>query len=642
MSEPQGKAGVGKTYQAIADKLLETEPRDSPEAKKDARVARRLLWLCHMANWPSETTMASRHAVTAFFDENRPATFGLTKGSYAVYRSEILSVLKPDPVRKHRYILQMTGIWREVHDLTVQADLPPAFRWRCSPLLWFLDERDISPAEVTPEILMDFYRFSLTTEMLEEDRARRRALDAAKYITLLSDLPEFAKFGFSPVEVRFRNRSIKYNVPADIANPLLADFDCRVAPWARGEMSNIGERREDYLKRRDDEAVPATISDKKRRWKTGAAYQGRRAREKDTRTGTAEGFVPSSNRWNDATVKSARASISTCVKALYEAEGYRIETIEELTDPEIVEAYAAILHTRQKGKKHPSSYVKHILTVINGLAKRFVGRSQDDIESIAEIRATYTISRRGIAPRNREKLQNFTPARIQTLIDMPDLLLRQINREVKHRREAHRTSHGVLPRPEEVYGIRLIREVMIILAHHIMLARAPRRANLSGIKLDWLRWRDGLVTIEIPWHVVKKRKEVDGPLPIPLSADTSCLLKSYQEKLRPKILHPDDPENPYLFPSPPHAGEHRIGECYLGLPDRLVDRIHDVVGVQIHPHLSRHLLGWIWLRENPEKLPSVQKLLGHKHMQTTIDYYAEIDESVALNQWQEFLNAKKT
>lgn len=641
MDEPTNKSAMHYTYKAIAGRLLGSES-SGVEARKQARVARRLLWLCHVANWPPETTVASRHAVTAFFNENRPATFGLSKGSYAVYRSEILSVLKPDPVRKRRYILNMSGVWRDVHDLTVLADLPPAFRWRCSPLLWFFDERKIAPGEVTEVILMDFYRFSVDVEKLEEHRARRRVKDAARYINLLSNTPEFKNFGFLPIDIKFKNRSIKYDVPAGIADTLLADFDQRVAPWVRGELSNSGETEADYIKRLDDEQPLATISEKKRLWKSGEATKKRKAQARSAGAVANHGFMPTSNRWKDPSIKSARASVSTCVKALYESEGYKIETIEELTDPEIVEAYAAILNARQKGKKHTSSYLSGILTITIGLAKHFLRRPQVDIDEIARIRATYALSRRGIAPRNKEKLQNFTPARIQALIDMPDIIVSNVNREVSRRRASYRASQGTLPRPEDVYDTSLIREVMIALALHIMLARAPRRKNLSGIRLDWIRWRDELATIEIPANVVKKRKEEDGPLAIPLDAVASRLLKGYRDKLRLRVLHPEDPENPYLFPSLPHAGRLRIGAFYDGLPDRLVARIHDIVGVRIHPHLSRHLIGWIWLREDPDKLTSVQKLLGHKNIQTTIDFYADIDESVALGKWQEFLNDRKT
>ena len=207
-----------ETYQAVADRLTTTWPEGTPEVKKGARIARRLLWICRQANWVPETAVASHQAVTEFFDRNTPATFGVTPGTYAVYRSEALSVLKPDPVRKGRYILQMTGVYREVHDRTVDSGMPPQFRWRCSPLLWYLHDRALAPPDITDNTLMEYYLFSLDVEQLPEERARRQAKDAARYISHLAGDPDFAEFGFSPVEITFPNRSIKYDVPRDIAD----------------------------------------------------------------------------------------------------------------------------------------------------------------------------------------------------------------------------------------------------------------------------------------------------------------------------------------------------------------------------------------------------------------------------------------
>lgn len=183
---------------------------------------------------------------------------------------------------------------------------------------------------------------------------------------------------------------------------------------------------------------------------------------------------------------------------------------------------------------------------------------------------------------------------------------------------------------------------MLALSAHIMLARAPRRTNLAGLRLEWIRWRDGFATLEIPPRFVKSRREQDGPLLIPLDLKTSKLLDQYMKSLRSKLLHSDDARNPFLFPSPSHAGTQRIGGFYKDLPDRLVNEVHKRVGVRINPHLWRHLIGWIWLKEDPDKLPAVQKLLGHKSIETTIKYYADIDESVVLGKWLEYLDGKKT
>ncbi|MCT4372832.1 site-specific integrase [Yangia mangrovi] len=327
---------------------------------------------------------------------------------------------------------------------------------------------------------------------------------------------------------------------------------------------------------------------------------------------------------------------------MYEAGGFHIETIEELTDPEIVEAIAKRLLARRSETNPQSAYASIIMTFVTTLAKDFVARPQADLDKLRAMKERYGRKRKGIAPKNKEILRKFTDPRIQALVDMPDRILRDVNRQVQHRREAHRRAQGELPRPAETFDVPLVQKVMLALAAHIMLARAPRRSNLAGLRLEWIRWREGLATLEIPPQFVKARREQDGPLLIPLNDRTSRLLDQYLTALRPKVLHREDAQNPYLFPSPPHAGQQRLGGYYATLPDRLVDEVHERVGVRINPHLWRHLLGWIWLKEDPDKLPAVQKLLGHKSIQTTIDYYADIDESVALKEWIGYLDGKKT
>ncbi|UOA16972.1 site-specific integrase [Sulfitobacter dubius] len=633
---------TAETYQALASRLKTAWPEGSAEGMKATRIARRILWMCRQAGWAPETSMASHQEAGAFFDTNRPATFKVTSGTYAVYRSEILSVLKPEPVRKGRYILQMDGVYREVHDLTVKAGLPPAVRWRCSPLLWYLHERAVVPSEITSDTLMEYHRFCLDVEQLPDDRARRRAQDAAKYISLMAEHPDFAVFGFSPVEVTFPNRSIKYDVPRDIADTLLQDFDKRVVPWARGEISNQGETWEEYIARLDTVETPAPTSDKKRAWKASQEYQCEMAKGEQISRGPAQGFLPESRRWKLTTIKNRRDLCATCAKVMYEAGKFHIETIEELTDPEIVEAIAKRLDARKPKHNPQSSYASGILTLISTLAKDFVQRSPENLENIRRIKEKYGKKHEGIAPKNRDTLRNFTNVRIQALIDMPDRITVELNREVARRRETFRQEHGVLPSPADVFDGSLIKQVMLALSARIMLARAPRRANLAGLRLEWIRWRDGLATLEIPPELVKSRREQDGPLLVPLDLKTSKLLDQYMKSLRSKLLHPNDAHNPFLFPSPPHAGKQRISGFYKGLPDRLVDEVHKRVGVRINPHLWRHLIGWIWLKEDPDKLPAVQKLLGHKSIETTIKYYADIDESVVLGKWLEYLDGKKT
>jgi integrase len=41
-------------------------------------------------------------------------------------------------------------------------------------------------------------------------------------------------------------------------------------------------------------------------------------------------------------------------------------------------------------------------------------------------------------------------------------------------------------------------------------------------------------------------------------------------------------------------------------------------------------------------LPDVQRLLGHKRLETTLAHYAEIDEDLALDRWSKYLADRKS
>lgn len=128
----------------------------------------------------------------------------------------------------------------------------------------------------------------------------------------------------------------------------------------------------------------------------------------------------------------------------------------------------------------------------------------------------------------------------------------------------------------------------------------------------------------------------DADLVVQLGDGTSRLLQKYLDVVRPALLEPSAPQNPYLFPA---QGKARDG-YYSSLLKRVTRHLHRKVGVRINPHLYRHLIGWVWLRDSLDNLPKVQRLLGHKKLQTTIDHYAELDDSLVSAEWLETLDRR--
>jgi integrase len=192
----------------------------------------------------------------------------------------------------------------------------------------------------------------------------------------------------------------------------------------------------------------------------------------------------------------------------------------------------------------------------------------------------------------------------------------------------------------ELIDAEVARDVMCAVASDILLARAPRKDNLMNALLSWISWQDELATIRVPNVEVKNRSTDDEDLVIPLGPNESRRLRLYLDKVRPRALRHDDKANPFLFPAQgPTVG---LNSPFVGLIERLMRHTKRVVGIRMNPHLYRHLVGWIWLKKDPGRLPDVQRLLGHKSLETTLQHYAEIDENLALDRWQKFLTDQKS
>ena len=95
-----------------------------------------------------------------------------------------------------------------------------------------------------------------------------------------------------------------------------------------------------------------------------------------------------------------------------------------------------------------------------------------------------------------------------------------------------------------------------------------------------------------------------------------------------------------LFPQ--QVRKKALGRPYAALLKRVTRLLARHAGVQIHPHLYRHLLGWIWLKNSSDHLPKVQRLLGHKDLRTALEYHAELDDELALDQWSDYLDKKRS
>ncbi|SFQ10600.1 site-specific integrase [Tranquillimonas alkanivorans] len=619
-----------ETYAELMRRIGETAPPDA--AVKARRLQTRLGWLCRKAGWFPEIEPVDRQKVLKFFADNEAATFGLSAGSYATYKSEALDAIDVAcPAARPLDVRDIDGDYAAIHARIRDSDLPRDLKNASGAFLTWLHDSGIAPAEITTDTLEAYYHHRLARGRKTEETCRKHVKRMATLLSKLASHPDFTAFGFAAPPHPFADGRTKFGVSDAQIAALMAEFDQRVAPWVRGKVSNTGLGRREFLEELDGRRSDASGRTRRtRRTKRGRASRSERQGE----ALKARGFLLVDEQWSPDTLSRRRAFVAAAAKAVLAETGDPIDTLEDLTDPDTVEEIACTLSEINAGA-FPSSYVESGLKALHKIAAGLLCRDPEDLSDIVETIREFRVSERGIAARNREKLKEFTDEKLADFFNLSATLLAEVNAEIGARRKRSASSPGTAVVTADVG-----QKVMLVIAHDIMLKRAPRKANLVESRLDWIRTRGKISTLVIPARKVKHRTDDDPDLPIPLDEDESDLLWRFIEDIRPHVLAKGDARNPYLFPGQDRS-PGKSNRPYRNILERLCREIHRRIGVRINPHLYRHLIGWAWLRENPDRLPDVQKILGHKSLQTTLDHYAELDESLALDHWQEHINARK-
>ena len=603
----------------------------------DGALASRLSWMCRNAGWAPELRPVCKQDVIDFFDRNEPARFGLSGGSYATYRSTLVKAAgRSQPRQRSRRIDDIAGRCKEVHEAIRSSDLPRSAVYASGAFLLFLHDQSIAPENITQDTLAAYYNHRVEVSAKSAAACEKHVREIATLLARLASEPEFARFGFIAAPHPFEDGRDKFGVDPNQIAPLMEEFDTRVAPWAQGQASRDGLSRAEFIAQLDRNEALGSVSDKKAKLRAKRLEKAGRPGQPSRQDAPSRsellrqaGFLIGKHTWSDKTLATRRGYIVSLAKAVASSAEVVPETIEELTDPEFLDVAAETLREANHGD-HSSEYVTSVLKTARKIASGYIGRSPENLREIDDTIALHRVSHRGIAPRNMAKLRQFNDTRIQKTVDLSAELLRDIDASIQRKRKAARRSDGSLPKAAEVIDPELGREIMAVLAHDILLARAPRSDNVVKARLDWVTWQDGRARIVVPAAQVKMRSAGDADLTIQLGKATSKLLKTYLETVRPAILTASQKENPYLFPA---QGKTNAEGHYAGLLKRVTTRLHQKVGVLIHPHLYRHLIGWIWLRDSLDNLPKVQRLLGHASLQTTIDHYAELDETLISNEW---------
>jgi len=605
----------------------------------------RVRWIMVKANWYGNKRVC-RHDVIDFFAQHNAASLGLSQASRSTYKCDILAVIDRLSRRdRPRGVADIGGIWANAYAAVKDSDIPTDCRLKAGPFFVYLFDHGILPEQITSETLAGYYAYRLETGVVTDAKCRKHVGNVVTLLRHMQSDPSTSHLGFVAAASPFSDRRDKFGVDTIELKELLSEYDSRLAPWAKGKASRDGSTYEAFLAELDrEEAKP--VCEKKARFRNSVAAKskhggkaGKKERIERRESKMREfGFLTEGTRWSKGTIATRRGYVISLAKALAGSHDIIVTSLRELVDFEYLTEAARALSEANGGRKD-SDYLVSVLKTMKKIAIGYADVSDPEINDIKSLIRFYETGRRGIAPKNKAKLQKFTEARIQSTIDLSGTVMTGINAEIDRRRKAKRKKTGILPDRPDVIDIELARDIAAVLAHDILLTRAPRSSNVIEARLDWIAFQDGKAVLSIPAPEVKGRKKGNPNYVIPLGERASRLMRNYIDKIRPLLLHTGDDDNPYLFPGQ-KSGQFNLNSPYRGLLKRVVRLLHQHVGVRVNPHLYRHLVGWIWLKESMDNLPRVQRLLGHKSLQTTVEYYAELDETLVMDGWQTLLETK--
>lgn len=207
--------------------------------------------------------------------------------------------------------------------------------------------------------------------------------------------------------------------------------------------------------------------------------------------------------------------------------------------------------------------------------------------------------RRGITAKNRNMINEFRDeAMIRRFLALPDILFERL--APKGSASLRRVDAAKLA---GAFAIALLQiaPVRPRNAARIELGKNLIEQGSGSSRRIFLRWEPSEVKNEVELEF-----ELTGPL-LPM-------LDRYVAQVRPRLCNPD---NLYLFPGRGHGPKD---ESWFST--QLARITEQELGVRVTGQQFRHLIGYIYLLDNPGSYEAVRQFLGHTDIATTMSHYA--------------------
>jgi integrase len=319
-------------------------------------------------------------------------------------------------------------------------------------------------------------------------------------------------------------------------------------------------------------------------------------------------------RLRDRTIEAYRYQLRRFASILVH-KGHAAEQITSLAylvEPEHVEDGLRFILARHDNKRTPTAF--ELAALLSKVAKHWVKAPAETVELIKRYARNVRPQKEGIAAKSRQRL---APLRDEKNLARLFLLPAKIWTEIEKRDNGTRKDA-------------LLGQLAIAL---MILTYAPIRVgNLAGLQIQRnLRWSgpgtSSALVIDIDGSDVKNSQALSFPLP-PARAE---MVRLYLSKYQPRL---STSPSAYLFPSD-IPGQPKRADT---LGKQLSRLILETLGLEVNPHLYRHLVHLVVLNRYPGAYAMISRILGHKSLQTAISNYACEDIAIAMRTFQELVN----
>jgi integrase len=305
------------------------------------------------------------------------------------------------------------------------------------------------------------------------------------------------------------------------------------------------------------------------------------------------------------TIRTRRAELVALARKAVEA-GVPIGnliSLAALVHPLVVEPVIDA-YWRENGEQ-PKIYTIELASKVLGLARR-AGLDHAAIEYLEDIRATLEEHRQGgLTDKNLTIVRKvLTPGVWDGVVNLPAQLMRE--------------ARAILPHAP----VKAALTAQMAVAISILCFAPIRLGNLVAIKIDENLIKPGgphsLFWLVFAHHDVKNRVALE----FTFDEAVTELIDEYIHDYRPHLLRGS--KSAYLFPG--MDGEPKTANMFSG---QITERIEDATGLRMTAHQFRHAAAAIYLRHHPGAYEVVKRLLGHRNIQTTINFYCGLETTQA-------------